>query len=152
MIEHLSGEQISQWMIGDRSPQLQRHVAECDECRGQLEQLESTLSQFRGAVRDWSGSTTSTPDWQQPLSPAAWFSWPRVVLSAVLLFVMVTAPLYWTARQRQRALEAERADTQLLEQVDSEISRAVPEPMEPLVNLVTWNSSPAEMKKQAERQ
>jgi hypothetical protein len=152
MIEHLSGEQISQWMIGDRSPQLERHVAECDECRAQLEQLESTLSQFRGAVRDWSGSATTAPGWRQPVSHGAWFSWPRAALAAVMLFLMVAAPFYWSAEQRRRAAEVERADTLLLEQVDSEISRAVPEPMEPLVNLATWNSSPAEMKKKAERQ
>jgi len=35
--------------------------------------------------------------------------------------------------------------------VDSAISQAVPEPMEPLVNLVTWNSSPAEKNNKLER-
>jgi hypothetical protein len=61
-------------------------------------------------------------------------------------------PLYWTARSRERAAESARADTLLLEQVDSAISRAVPEPMEPLVNLVAWNSSPVENKRKVERQ
>jgi anti-sigma factor RsiW len=151
MIEHLSAEQISQWMIGDRHPQLERHVAECDECRGELAQLENTLVQFRGAVRDWSGSAVPQA-WQQPASRGPWFSWLRLVIAAATLFFLVALPVYWNSRVRERAAEAARADALLLERVDSSISRAVPEPMEPLVNMVTWNSSPAEKKKKVERQ
>lgn len=149
MIQHLSAEQISQWMIGERSPQLERHVAQCDECRAELAQLETTLRQFRGAVREWSGSATP-PAWRQPAPRHSWFSWPRLALAAATLCILLALPVYWTIRGRERAEQA--ADAQLLEQVDSEISRAVPEPMEPLVNLVTWNASPAENKKKLERQ
>jgi hypothetical protein len=151
MIEHLSGEQISQWMIGDRTPLLERHVAQCEECRAQLEELETTLSQFRGAVRAWSGSATP-PAWRQATHRGSWFSWPAWVLTAATLLLLIGLPVYWHALARDRAAEAARADALLLERVDSSISRAVPEPMEPLVNLVTWNSSPAEKQKNAERQ
>ena len=34
-----------------------------------------------------------------------------------------------------------RADALLLEQVDAEVSRAVPRPMEPLAKLVSWDFS-----------
>ena len=153
MIEHLSTEQISQWMIGERSPQLERHVAECDDCRAELAQLESTLVQFRGAVREWSGSP-APPAWRQPASGGSWFSWPRAAVAAATLSVLLAVPVYWNVRARDRAEQAAaaRADVLLLERVDSEISRAVPEPMEPLVNLVAWNSHPAEGKKKVERQ
>jgi hypothetical protein len=56
----------------------------------------------------------------------------------------VALPIAWRARVQERAAEAALADSQLLERVDSAVSQAVPEPMEPLVNLVTWNASPAE--------
>lgn len=145
MIEHLSGEEISQWMIGDRSPQIERHVAECGECRAQLEQLETTLSQFRGAMRSVSAPA---PVWEQPRG-SSWLSWPRLALAAAMLFLLISAPVFWNMRARQRA-EAARADAQLLEQVNFEISRAVPEPMEPLVNLATWNSNSGDEKRKAE--
>jgi hypothetical protein len=151
MIEHLSAEQISQWVTGERTPQLQRHVAECEACRTELRQLETTLAQFRGAVRGWSGDAAA-PQWRQAAARGSWFSWPRLVLAAVTLCVLTALPVYWNVRARERAAEAARADTMLLEQVDSAISRAVPEPMEPLVNLVTWNSSPTENKGKVERQ
>ena len=149
MTEHLSAEQVSQWMIGERTPRLERHVAECGRCRAELEQLETTLAQFGGAVRDWSAA--APPAWRQPVSLSPRFSWPRMVLAATTLLILVALPVYWSARARQRAAEAARADAQLLEQVDSAISRAVPEPMEPLVNLVTWNSSPGEKNQKVER-
>ena len=149
MIEHLSAEQISQWMMGERNPQLVLHVKECDECRSELEQLESALVQFRGAVRELS-SPAAPPAWQQPASRGSWFSWPRLVLSAATLLFLIALPVYWAGRTRERAAEAARADALLLERVDSSISRAVPETMEPLVNLVTWNSGPVEMKKKVE--
>jgi hypothetical protein len=148
MMQHLSVEQISQWMIGERTPQMERHLAECDECRVELEQLESTLVQFRAAVCD--GSSAPAPAWRQP-APRPWFPWARMVLAAATLLILVALPVYWSARTRERKAEAARADTQLLEQVDSAISRAVPEPMEPLVNLVTWNTGPAEKNQKVER-
>jgi anti-sigma factor RsiW len=151
MIQHLSGEQISQWLVGDRTPALERHVAECDACRGELQQLETTLAQFRGAVCDWSGGA-APPAWREPERRSPWYGWPRLVLATATLGMLVALPVYWNTRARERAAEAARADAQLLERVDSSISRAVPEPMEPLVNLVTWNSSPAENKKKVERQ
>jgi hypothetical protein len=153
MIQHLSAEQISQWVIGDRSPQLERHVAECDECRAELAQLETTLAQFRGAVRAWSGAVTP-PAWRLPAARAPWFSWTRLSLAAAALCVLLATPVYWNVRARARAEQAAeaRADALLLERVDSEISRAVPEPMEPLVSMVTWNSSSAENKDTLERQ
>jgi hypothetical protein len=149
MIQHLSAEQISQWMIGERTPQLEHHIAECEECRGELEQLENTLQQFRGSVRAWSGSA-AVPAWQAP-EREPWFSWPKLVLAAALLLLLGSLPVFWNIRARHRAAEVAQEDTQLLERVDSSISRAVPEPMEPLVNLVTWNATPAEKNKKVER-
>jgi hypothetical protein len=75
-----------------------------------------------------------------------------MLLAAAALFFSIAVPVYWNARARRQAAESERADSLLLERIDSSISRAVPEPMEPLVNLVAWNGSPAEMKKKAEKQ
>ena len=45
--------------------------------------------------------------------------------------------------------DAARADALLLERVDSSLSRSVPEPMEPLLTLVSWNSNREEQKTQA---
>jgi hypothetical protein len=151
MIEHLSPEQISQWMIGERVPQLVQHVAECTECHAELEQMESALVQFRTAMRQ-AGGSAPPPGWREPATGGAWYSWPRLGVAAAALLILVALPVAWRVRTQERAAEAALADSQLLERVDSAISRAVPEPMEPLVNLVTWNSGPAEKNQKVQRQ
>lgn len=143
MIQHLSAEQISQWMTGERTPQLEEHVAECAPCRVELQELEASLGQFRTAMRRWS-SAAAPPAWQAPEPRSRWMAWRRLMLAGATAAILAAAPLYWSAREHQlhRAAEAAQAaaDAQLLEQVDASISQAVPEPMEPLVSLVEWNS------------
>jgi hypothetical protein len=66
-----------------------------------------------------------------------------MLAAAALLVLLGSVPLYRATRARQIAATA-ASDTLLLEQVDAEISRAVPEPMEPLVQLVSWGPGPAD--------
>jgi predicted anti-sigma-YlaC factor YlaD len=153
MIDHLSAEQISQWMVGERTPQLEQHIEECTACRGELAQLESTISQFRMAMRD-PANLAPRPEWREPAPSASWFTWPRMVLTATALAALLAVPVSWRVRAHEQALREEAArsamaDSQLLESVDAEISQAVPEPMEPLVTLATWNSSSAEQNQKA---
>jgi len=156
MIEHLSADQISQWIVGDRPLELQEHVAECAECRAELGQLESALAQFRTAMREPAGFVPP-PAWRQPEPrPAPWFSWPRLVLTATALLVLVAVPVTWRVRNHEQALREQAAqtalaDSRLLESVDAEISQAVPQPMEPLVTLATWNSSSTEQNQKAQK-
>jgi hypothetical protein len=63
----------------------------------------------------------------------------RVVL-ATAAALMVAAPVYY---QQQRALVTARQDEVLLEQVQTEVSRSAPEPMQPLEKLVAWNAAAA---------
>jgi TonB family protein len=58
MNPHLSGEQISKYLIGDGSPQESQHVLACAACGGELARLESSFSQFRSSVRHWSDRKT----------------------------------------------------------------------------------------------
>jgi hypothetical protein len=152
MIEHLSPEQISQWMIGEGTLELERHLVGCAECRAELAQLKSALSHFRAAMREPANSAVA-PAWQELASPV-WYSWPRLLVAAAALLILVAVPLTWQAHERQQtaqAAQAALADSQLLERVDSAISQAVPEPMEPLVSLVSWNSNSTEQNQKAQR-
>jgi hypothetical protein len=145
MIEHLSAEQISQWITGDRPAELQHHVAECTECRTELVQMEAALGHFRAAMRD--PGVVPAPVWRAAPARRVASLWPRLVLAAATLLVLIGGPVYWTAHERARQAEAAAqalSDTQLLERVSSAIAEPVPEPLEPLVTLVTWNASSAD--------
>jgi TonB family protein len=56
MSRHLSWEQISNCLIGDAGADETRHLSECPQCKAALKRVESSLSQLRGAVHEWSAS------------------------------------------------------------------------------------------------
>ena len=134
---HLSSEQVSRWMIGEPAAAQEEHARQCPECAAKLVGLESAIALFRDSVRDcgeFYGRLRVSAAKAQSVRPYRWAS----VAAALLLLAAI--PMYTSSRERRRAAEMARADAVLLEQVDAEISRAVPAPMEPLVKLVSWNS------------
>ena len=138
MSQHLSSQEISQWMTGERTPQQEQHVRECPECGAELARMEAALALFRGSVRHWSEGQVRVP---RPLAPGPRPLPMRWALVTATLLLLAAIPVYRNVQDRQRQAEAARADALLLEQVDAEVSRAVPRPMEPLVKLVSWDFS-----------
>ncbi len=106
--------------------------------------MEAALAQFALSTRRWSES--------QPLSrpPAGWLAaharpsrqmaparWAAVAATAA---VLLGVPLYRNFSQRQAAAQA-KADAVLLEEVSTDISRPAPEPLEPLIELVSQSNT-----------
>ena len=149
MSRHLSSREVSQWMIGERTPQQEQHVRQCSQCGAELTRLEASLALFRGSVRNWSdGQSRAEPPAMGSILPVRRGSWAqplRWALVAAALLVLAAVPIYRNVQDRQRQAEIARADALLLEQVDAEVSRAVPRPMEPLAKLVScdFNHNPA---------
>ena len=145
MSQHLSSQEVSRWMIGERTPQQEQHVGECCECGAELARMEAALGLFRGSVRHWSdGQSRAEPSAIGSILPARGAARPlplRWAPVAAALLVLAAVPVYRNVQDRQRQAEIARADALLLEQVDAEVSRAVPRPMEPLVKLVSWDFS-----------
>jgi hypothetical protein len=145
MSQHLSSREISRWMIGERTPQQERHARECSECGAELARMEAALGLFRGSVRHWSDRQVRVPRLLAPTRGSRGYpARPlpvRWALAAAALLVLAAVPIYRNAQERQRQAEIARADALLLEQVDAEVSRAVPRPMEPLAKLVSWDFS-----------
>jgi hypothetical protein len=57
-----------------------------------------------------------------------------------MVLMLAVIPIYRDAQHKQREAALAQADAILMEQVDDQLSRAVPTPMEPLVKLVPWSS------------
>jgi protein TonB len=51
-MNHLSPQQISQYLVGDLEPQFESHADQCSQCKARLAHLESSLSHFRSSVRN----------------------------------------------------------------------------------------------------
>jgi periplasmic protein TonB len=56
MNQHLSTEQISNYLLGEATFEETAHARGCAVCRTELAHLESSMLLFRGAVRRWSGA------------------------------------------------------------------------------------------------
>lgn len=146
-MKHLSSNEINEYVIGDRTPEQQQHVRECVACRTEVERLEQPLAWFGSAIRQWSGQHAESqsgygrrPDaahhggsrWRSLRLPSA--------VAATVLFALAAVPIY-RGLQPTRAVESPdnaMQDSVLLEQVAAGIARAVPQPLEPLSKLMSW--------------
>ena len=133
MKSHLSSEQISNWMLGERTSSEEQHVLECPQCSADVARLESALTAFGGAVRD-AGARQSVV---KPLRDGRRARPLRWVLVAATALVVAAVPIY--RQDQQRKADRAKADAALMEQVDAEVSRAIARPMEPLAKLMTWD-------------
>jgi len=148
MNRHLSAEQISEWILGERKSEVECHFHDCPACQGEVARLGGALAEFRGAVRESSAAFQIAE--RKP--GAAWMSamsgvsvkslWAAAAFTAVLAIVSVSA------LPRRVVPENGITDAMLLSRIDTELSRAVPCPMEPLTKLVAWEGSPPESEKQ----
>lgn len=140
MSKHFTTEQISAWVSGAMSPDMEAHARECDACRMEVERFSAGLKEFRGAVRVWSEQQGGLASRRLSVRSAR-FPLVRWGAAAAVLALAAAAPFYYQARERSlRAEEAARqarADAALLQQVDYDISRAVPTPLEPLEALIS---------------
>ena len=142
MTEHLAGSRLAECVSGSPGPGEQLHLHECAQCREEVARLQSALGHFRQAMHAWSAGEGERALARTRMAPERrtariWFRWQAVAIAAL---VLAMAPLYKTVRDRQRAAEA-LADAQLLEQVNREVSGSVPTAMEPLAQLVSWDSA-----------
>jgi hypothetical protein len=91
MNPHLTSEEISEWITGERTPDIQDHVAACTLCRSEVDRLESAFWQFRDSGRRWSEHWYAAPAVRY--SKAAW-SWRWLAgaggfVSATLLIALL---------------------------------------------------------------
>ncbi|MDQ6663659.1 MAG: hypothetical protein M3Z23_04645 [Acidobacteriota bacterium] len=148
MNRHLSPEQFSGWLLGERQPELENHVNHCPACQTEAAQLANALAAFRGAVRESSAARFGSGFQVADRKPGrAWLPvntvWAGAAVSVLLAIAGVSA-----LPHARRGIVPENAitDAVLLSRIETELSRAVPCPMEPLTKLVAWQGSPSESK------
>jgi len=148
MNRHLSSEQFSWWMAGEHTAAEEQHTEECLACGAELARMEQALSLFRDSARELArqNSSEACNVWSAKQARYGFGVQPlRWMAAAVLMvFLLVAIPMQMSKRNRQREAGAAQIDTALLEQVDTEVSRAVPATMEPLATLVPGAAGAAE--------
>jgi hypothetical protein len=148
MTAHLSSKQISRWMAGDCTPDAGRHLRECPQCAAESARLKTLLAEFRSSViaRSALEKGAGVPERWALLEHRRRFAGgvPRWKLAAAALAIVVIVPICKHSSDRRREAEAFKADVQLWEAVNAQVSRSVPTPLEPLMKLVAWEPDAVE--------
>jgi hypothetical protein len=137
---HLSPWEQEEYVLNQRTPEMLRHLTECAGCRAAVARLEHGVAIFRSAAVEWSSECLATRPQQLNTArrgfPVLALRWAVAAVLPVLLLVFALVSFHPSSpRPVQRA--ADISDDALLEQVDQQLSVAVPSSMESLTNLVT---------------
>lgn len=142
MSTHLTPQQISEWILGDHGREAELHVRACSLCQAELNRFETSLKEFRSSVRQWSEEQLPSPFPSQvkrnPTRP--WMMGLGWAMAVMVLCIFIGRLSNHPVSQPQAAATA-AADAALLTQIDYEVSRTVPDSMEPLTQLVSWEAS-----------
>jgi hypothetical protein len=149
---HLTPEKISQWLVeGPDQPAVQ-HVKTCSFCEAKLADAQAPLAAFRGALVGWSDAQpaplhlkSSIAKNEAPMGARLWL--PAVIFALAVLvlvgYARIPALLHGNSGSQPSVAMASPppdSDEALLNQVDTEVSEAVPDAMAPLTDLVAWDS------------
>ena len=153
---HLTGDEISALLAGLDQAGSREHVQACTACGAELAKLQAAVLSIRDTGRDWADRTSSIPRWVVPseLPAPAFWNPGRLFAAAAGLLAFAVVPA-WFERQAVRVKTpvaavsgiavseiavSEITDAALLAQVDLQVSRAVPAPMESLATLASLSS------------
>jgi hypothetical protein len=133
--QHLSQQQIDEWLMGNRPAEVESHLRSCEVCEDALARVSEPLTMFGAAVRSWSEEHMGPlPVRAQARRRNA--GWWRVGLAIATLWLAIAVPVYRHHQETQQAALTAVQDEALLQQVDRELSQSVPAPMEPLAKLM----------------
>ena len=140
MNQHLTSQQISEWILGEHPAGLERHLGQCSGCKDRVESLESKIFLLRTSARHAGAEYVGKARF--PLPPESsrrfWFgvSWVRFAAIACGLALIASLPIYHHARQVRIAEEMAREDDLLLTNVQSAVSRSAPLQMQSVSELM----------------
>ncbi len=144
MSAHLNSEDVSRWIASDRPSGLCEHVSVCEECRTRVEGLGDAVNEFRHAFREFSAQEGRLTCFEPPAATMNWrLLWACGAATAALAFLlMFPRPAATPNVDSYAKADFGASDAELLEQVQQQVSRSVPQHMEPLADLFAWSFAP----------
>jgi hypothetical protein len=138
--DHLSAFEQEEYILGEQTPEMVRHLANCAQCRTAVSHVEDGLAVFRSAVVDFSEASSSTRSWHMPTTTRfQTITAVRWAVAGVLPLILLVLALlaFHSPAPRPAPQQASISDDALLEQVDDQVSVSVPSSMESLTHLVS---------------
>jgi hypothetical protein len=144
---HLSGWEQEEYILQQKADQRTlHHLGECAQCRDAVALLENGLAVFRSAAVQWSSECLATRPARLAFVPARRphvLRWAVAAMVPLALLLLALLPLHLSAPRPAQTTTAAISDDALLEQVDEQVSVAVPSSMESLTHLVSTGSNPS---------
>jgi hypothetical protein len=148
MKEHLSSEQISKRLAGERIPDADQHLKDCAVCAAETIRLKMLLTEFRTSAIAWSAlqkGADAPEQWQvsdhKRRFTGATLTW-KLAAAAIVIALIILIPK--NINDRRREIEQLKADVKLWEEVNVQVSQPVPAPLKPLMQLVVWDPETVE--------
>jgi predicted anti-sigma-YlaC factor YlaD len=144
---HLSAWEQEEYLLDQRTPQMLRHLSQCEECRAAVEQLQQGVSIYRRAAVQWSAESLAAQPQRMPLVPARpqpmlALRWAVAAIVPIVLLLLALFPLH-VSHSHPVQPAAQISDDALLDEVDEQLSVTVPSSMESLTHLVSTDSRAA---------
>jgi hypothetical protein len=100
MNRHLSEDDISRWVSGERLAETERHLRECQQCAAELDETQKAFALFRESGRQWSDHWyRETPASAQP----AGLRFAGAMAAGAATCVVMCAFLLFPVPARQKA-------------------------------------------------
>jgi hypothetical protein len=134
---HLSEDQITEWVLGASDEYVLRHLETCDACSVEAEGLRRTIASFRDSIhvtaqRDPSFWRSQQLAIRQQVSARDWY--PLHWAWAVAMVMILITAVFLTRRPNTPPNHAsEDADNALLQEVQVDLGREVPQALAPAV-------------------
>jgi anti-sigma factor RsiW len=152
MNSHLSQKQFARCFVGVCTNEEREHLADCAECRAELDSFGNTVSSLRHAIRGRvDAQMEARPSAVVPVSIPATIPGMRkvrwvVATAAVLLFGMIP---FLTSEKPQAVtvtsnMPVETSPDALMNAINVHLSRTIPAPMEPMMSLIPSDESSTE--------
>lgn len=133
MNNHLSEDQIAEWLLGAKDEMALRHLEACHECSREAEQLRSAIAGFRDSIH--AAAQRDQSFWRNPQHAigeriSGWYSmyWAWAV---AMVLVLIAALFLMRAPRAPQNSASEDADNFLLQEVQGDLAREVPEALAP---------------------
>ena len=141
MNRHLTEEQLSQYIAGYGTGELDRHIAGCAQCSSKLASFDDIIGQFRGSAGDWADRECSRIPNMATLSGTFRRSRTRslrwVAAAATLAAIAAAIPAFRKPVESPVVeLEQSGSDAQLLERVNAHLSQNAPASLQPLMEML----------------
>jgi hypothetical protein len=132
-VNHLTSEQLSEWIAGARLPEHEQHIRECAECAEAVGHAGELFADFSEAYRQWGERQFVSPpqaSWERPRS---WLG--RAAFAAGIIAILLAIPGTEWIRHRQQTARIAMEDDALLTAIQSDVARTVPASLKPLAEL-----------------